>query len=110
MDWGIAEAMCLGKPVIATAWSGNMDFMRYNNSCPVNFKLVELQQDHGPYKSYQKWADADCSEASKYMLKLFEDTQYYQEITLNAKKTIEQEFSPKRVSEMIERRLNYIAK
>ena len=25
--FGIAEAMVLGKPVIATAYSGNMDFM-----------------------------------------------------------------------------------
>ena len=31
---GIAEAMALGKPVIATSYSGNCDFMNAVNSCP----------------------------------------------------------------------------
>ena len=35
--------MFLGKPVVATNWSGNTDFMRPDNSCPVNFRLVRLR-------------------------------------------------------------------
>ena len=31
----ITDAMALGKPVIATGWSGNMDFMNVANSFPV---------------------------------------------------------------------------
>ena len=37
-----AQAMALGKPVIATAWSGNLDFMRKDNSA-----LVSLLVDPG---------------------------------------------------------------
>ena len=33
----LAEAMYLGKPVIATHWSGNQDFMTADNSCPVGY-------------------------------------------------------------------------
>ncbi len=33
----LAEAMAVGKPVIATAYSGNLDFMSEDNSFPVPF-------------------------------------------------------------------------
>ena len=36
---GMMEAMALGKPVIATGWSGNMDFMGYDCACPVRYQL-----------------------------------------------------------------------
>ncbi|HSZ36690.1 MAG TPA: glycosyltransferase family 4 protein, partial [Acidimicrobiales bacterium] len=36
---GMAEAMALGKPVIATWYSGNCDFMTPVNSCPVGYRL-----------------------------------------------------------------------
>ncbi|HEX7808698.1 MAG TPA: glycosyltransferase, partial [Thermoanaerobaculia bacterium] len=42
----LAEAMALAKPVVATAWSGNTDFMNGANSCPVNYELVTLERDH----------------------------------------------------------------
>src|SRR5262249_39562651 len=37
---GLMEAMALGKPVIGTAWSGNMIFMSGSNSCPVGYRLL----------------------------------------------------------------------
>ncbi len=46
----LAECMALGKPVIATAWSGNLDFTREDNSCLVRYRLVTLDRDHGPYR------------------------------------------------------------
>ena len=35
----LAEAMYLGKPVIATGYSGNMEFMTQQNSYPVDYTL-----------------------------------------------------------------------
>ena len=46
----IAEAMAHGKPVIATGWSGNTDFMTPDNSFPVSYELVELTEDVGAYR------------------------------------------------------------
>ena len=37
---GPAEAMWLGKPVIATGYSGNLDFMTPTNSLLVDYRLV----------------------------------------------------------------------
>ncbi len=38
----MAEAMALGKPVIATAYAGNMDFMTEENSYLVPYRLMEI--------------------------------------------------------------------
>ena len=40
----IAEAMALGKPVIATGWSGNMDFMSEDTAACVGYEIVELER------------------------------------------------------------------
>lgn len=41
------EAMFYGKPVIATGWSGNMDFMTKDTACLVDYKLIPVGEDTG---------------------------------------------------------------
>lgn len=70
----LMEAMSLGKPVIATAWSGNMDFMDADNSCLVPYRLVPLDpgtQYHALSAGVdQLWADPDIDEAARWMARL----------------------------------------
>ena len=77
---GLAEAMFLGKPVIATAYSGNLDFMNKNNSFLVNYKLINLREGDYPYWQEQKWADADTDEAAHYMASLVSDPSFGYEV------------------------------
>jgi glycosyltransferase involved in cell wall biosynthesis len=71
---GMMECMSLGKPVIATAWSGNVDFMDAGNSCPVPYTLVPLD----PGTQYfaisegvpQVWAEPSVPAAAEWMRKL----------------------------------------
>jgi len=63
----LAEAMILGKPVIATDYGGNTDFTTAANSYPVAYRLVELAQDCGPYPRGAVWADADVDHAAELM-------------------------------------------
>jgi glycosyltransferase involved in cell wall biosynthesis len=69
----IAEAMALGKPVVATAYSGNMDFMTDTNSYPVCYRMIELDCDHGPYQRGTHWADPDPHHAAELMRQVFEN-------------------------------------
>jgi glycosyltransferase involved in cell wall biosynthesis len=69
----IAEAMVLGKPAIATDYSGNTDFMNVANSYPVEYRLVELEQDYGPYRRGNAWADPDLDHAATQMRRVFEN-------------------------------------
>jgi len=73
--FGIAEAMALGKPVIATAYSGNLDFATAANSCQVSYKIRQITSaDHvynpgtaGVYEVGALWADPDIDQAAKWM-------------------------------------------
>ncbi len=45
----MAESMWAGKPVIATGYSGNLDFMNADNSYLVDHRLVPIGPGHDPY-------------------------------------------------------------
>jgi glycosyltransferase involved in cell wall biosynthesis len=105
---GLAEAMFLGKPVVATNWSGNTDFMRPDNSCPVNFRLVHLERDFGVYRAGQTWADPDVDHAASLMQQVAADQELRARISLAAMKTIRDEFSPETVGRRIRARLEYV--
>lgn len=63
----LTEAMSMAKPVIATAYSGNTDFMTPSNSYPVKYRLIDIEQDHGPYTKGCEWADPDPDHAAHLM-------------------------------------------
>jgi len=67
---GIINAMFLGKPVVCTAYSANLDFMTESNSCLVRYRLCEVPEGAYPFAEGQVWADADIDHAVEHMLKL----------------------------------------
>ena len=71
----LAEAMYLGKPVIATGYSGNMEFMTPQNSYPVNYTLRPVGDDAGPYPATGEWAEPDVGHAARLMRHVFEERQ-----------------------------------
>ena len=70
----LAEAMALGKPVIATGYSGNADFMNPDNSLLVNHSIVDVGPGHGDYESHQRWADPDLDHAASLMRRVANDS------------------------------------
>lgn len=70
---GISEAMALGKPVIATGYSGNMEFMNTDVSFPVAYDLIPLCEGEYPHGENQVWADPDIEVAANYMVKLTDE-------------------------------------
>ena len=63
----MAEAMTLGKPVIATGYSGNLDFMNSNNSFLVPFEMVPVGPGNDPYPERAVWASPDVAAAASLM-------------------------------------------
>lgn len=84
----LAEAMCLGTPVVATNWSANTEFMDVDSSCLVDFSIIKLEKNIGIYKKGNRWADADINHAADYMRKLYQDKQFYEKIKRNGKEKI----------------------
>jgi len=66
----IAEQMLLGRPAIATGYSGNVDFMTPEVSRLVSYQRVTITQDYGPYLRGYVWADPDAAEAARHMTDL----------------------------------------
>ncbi len=60
-----AEAMLLGRPVVATGWSGNMDFMDADSAALVGYRLVPARDPRGVFEAPGAvWAEPDSGEAA----------------------------------------------
>jgi len=72
----LAQSMLLGKPVIATNYSGNTDFTLPDNACLVDYKLIQVKRGEYPLGEDQLWAQPDVAHAANYMCKLVKDSRY----------------------------------
>ncbi len=63
----MAEAMTLGKPTIATAYSGNLAFMTAENSFLVPYRRATVPGGCEPYPEGDWWAEPDLDAAAAIM-------------------------------------------
>ena len=103
-----AEMMYLGKPVIATGWSANTDFMTTDNSFPVRYLLQPLQQAVGVYPAGQPWAEADIDHAAWCLTRLLDDPALRRETGLRAAADIRRQLSPQAVGALVRERLSLL--
>lgn len=89
----IAEAMLMGKPVIATGFSGNMDFMNAENSLLVSSERVKLGAPIPPYDADQEWAEPSVDQAAQYMRRLYESPEWAREIGARGQRSAERDLS-----------------
>jgi glycosyltransferase involved in cell wall biosynthesis len=69
----MAEALALGKPVIATRYSGNLDFMTDENSYLCSHTFRKIGPDCPPYPASCHWAEPNLDEAAAFMRRVYED-------------------------------------
>lgn len=105
---GMAEAMALGKPVVATGYSGNLDFMTAENSLLVDHRLVDIGDGAGPYPAEGNWAEPDVEHAATLMRSLFEDREWARELGARAAADIVRTHSPAAAGKIMRRRLEAI--
>lgn len=84
----MAEAMALGKPVIATGYSANLDFMDHSNSRLVGYDEWVLTTASGPYPAGTRWAQPDLDEAAAHMRHLYENPDDARELGSRAREHI----------------------
>jgi len=105
----IIEAMALSKPVIVTAYGGNMDFCNINNSFLVKWHPYILEKNIGPYPQGTIWADADIDDAASKMIKIFNNKNELEKISKRASLDIKNFFSPNVISKKIKERLKILS-
>lgn len=101
----MAEAMYLGKPVIATGYSGNLDFMTGENSLLVDYDLVAIGLDAAPYPPDGQWADPNCEHAATLMRRVFDDPAAAAMLGLRAAEDIRRTHSPVAAGQLMRQRL-----
>lgn len=90
----LAEAMYLGKPVIATGYSGNLDFMDRANSILIGYKMVPIIDPQKIYtRRNQMWAEPDVEEAAEWLKRLADDPDLRADIGRQARESVQRYFS-----------------
>lgn len=106
----LLECMSLGLPVVATNWSANVDYLKANNGCPVDYQLVPVKETYGPYRAGELWADADMSHASDYLVELARSAELRHRLGDAARRTVEELYSPRVVSRSISEAVSRISR
>jgi len=106
----MAEAMALGKPTIASAYSGNLAFMTPENSYLVPCRPAFVPAGCAPYPEGDRWAEPDQSAAVSAMREVFDNPALARARGERARADITHRLSPVRTAAFLRERLEAIAR
>ena len=95
--------MWLGSPVIATAYSGNLDFMDESNAALVDATLIPVVDRQGYYPATAVWADPDLDQAAAAMQRMVDDDGYRARVGETARRDMMQQPSMTHTGHLIAR-------
>jgi glycosyltransferase involved in cell wall biosynthesis len=101
----MAEAMALGKPVIATGYSGNVDFMDDGNSYLIDHSMTLVGPDCEIYPPEGEWAEPDAGHAAELMRRVVANTDEAAVKGARAAQDISRRLSPGATGAAMRRRL-----
>jgi hypothetical protein len=90
----LAESMSLGTPVIATGYSGNVDFTTPHNSYLVDWKPTRVGPDCEIYPPEGMWAEPDLDHAAELMRHVFEHPDEAKTLGARAQADITRHYAP----------------
>ena len=102
----MAEAMLLGKPVITTGYSGNMDFTTTATALLVDYELVPVQPGDYPFSHGEMWAEPNVQQACEYMLNLVKDSTFAKSLAQKGQELIRTSFSTTTMGDRYKKRLS----
>jgi glycosyltransferase involved in cell wall biosynthesis/SAM-dependent methyltransferase len=101
----MAEAMAFGRPVIATGYSGNLEFMTSENSYLVPHRPTEIPSGCDPYPAGTEWADPDLEAAAQLMRHVYENPDEAETRGRLAREHMREHHSTKRAASFIADRI-----
>ena len=104
----IAEAMLLGKPVIATGYSGNLDFMTPETSYMVPWTRVKVGKGAEAYSSKATWAEPNIDVAAEMMKTVYQNPEAAKAMAQAGKRDLETRFTPELTGARMKARLEKI--
>ena len=104
----VAEAMVMGRPVIATDYSATTELVTPNTGFPVNFRLIPVEEGQYPFHSGQHWADADVDHAAWLMRRILAGGSDVERRVTAAQRHVRENYGPGVVGRSQRRRLRMI--
>jgi Glycosyl transferases group 1 len=105
----MAEAMAIGKPVIATGYSGNVDFMSTENSYLVDYSIGRVGPECEIYPPEGEWADPSVEHAAELMREVQEHPEEAARRGERAAADIARVLSPEATGAAMRRRLEELS-
>jgi SAM-dependent methyltransferase len=85
--------MYFRKPVIATGYSGNVEFMREDNSCLVPYELVPVPDGTYVHTVDQVWAEPNIGAGVACMARIVDDRRYRETLGQAASRHVRTNFN-----------------
>jgi len=105
----ISEAMSLAVPVIATAYSGNLDFMKNTNSKLVpSLKRVPVGGGAEGYSPTATWMEPDLEQAAQCMRLMYENPQAGSDMGERGRRDILRTYNVEQCGVIMRNRLDHI--
>ena len=102
---GLAEAMALGKPVIATDFSGNTDFLTAETGYPVPYQMRAVGRGEYPHHEGNSWAEPNVKVAAEMMRIVASKSDDVHKTALSGQAFVRQHYGPKAIGDVMAARL-----
>jgi glycosyltransferase involved in cell wall biosynthesis len=104
----LAEAILLGKPVIATGYSASREIITRETGYPVGFQMVPVKDGEYPFHVGQKWADPDIGHAAWIMRYIYNEPKRAAAPVLKGQDFLRRQHSRHSVAKFQEKRLRIL--
>ena len=101
----MAEAMAAGLPVLATGYSGNLDFMPPGSAALVRGERVRIERGEGDYRPGWHWAEPDLEDAAAQLRQLALEGAARQRLAAAGRRATRQLLGPERLAAIVQQRL-----
>ncbi|WP_191971019.1 glycosyltransferase [Methylobacterium soli] len=105
---GMAEALALGKAVVATDYSGNTDFLTEETGFPVPHTLRPLLDGEYAFTDHQVWAEPDVTAAAEILRQVYHEPRLRQTRAAAGRTLIATRFGPENVGRLATSRLRQV--
>ena len=101
----LAEAMAGALPVVATGYSGNLEFMPPGSAGLIPYRLVPIRTTQGDYRAGWPWAEPDLDAAASALRHLAIDAGHHRRLAHAGRAAVRQRLAPGVLAAVVRQRL-----
>lgn len=105
----LAECMVMGIPVIATQWSGNLEFMDTGNSVLIPCVTRRVEAGEYPHADEAYWAEPSVPAAAEAMRRLADERSEARLIGLRGQRDVRARLAPEKIAAAIMERIGFLS-